>query len=355
LRESGGDCWYLVGAIWWRGGALRELQGLEAKRVDGKSDMNRGPSRGTFVKAAACTAASSLLEIPFMNASPLNLPIGLQLYTVGQEMDSDPAGTLKRVAAVGYKTVELSPLSKTPPRDLKKMLDDTGLKNPSGHYMLPDLMSKLPEMTEQAKMFGQEFMTVTVPWVSDPSRFKPDPAQGEFALFIAIISGLTLDDWKWNAEQFNKIGEQVKKAGLQLAYHNHNFEWRKYGDVTGYDEFLRLTQPDLVKLELDCGWATVAGQDPVAYLTKYSDRYRLLHVKDFRKGFTPRTELIGKDSGAPVPTELGRGAIDYRKIFAAAAHAKIRALFVEQEPPFTEMPALEAIKIDFEYVNGLKV
>src|SRR6202000_2496761 len=128
---------------------------------------------------------------------------------------SDPAGTLKKVAATGYQTVELSPLSKTPPRDLKKMLDDAGLKNPSGHYMLRELMNKLPAHMGRGKLFGQEFMTVTVPWVADPSRFKPDPAMGQFGLFIAIISGLTLDDWKWNAEQFNKSGEQVKKAGLQ--------------------------------------------------------------------------------------------------------------------------------------------
>jgi sugar phosphate isomerase/epimerase len=103
-------------------------------------------------------------------------------------------------------------------------------------------------------------MIVTVPWVADPSRFKPDPQGGEFALFLAVISGLTLSDWKWNAEQFNKVGEQVKKAGLQLGYHNHNFEWTEYDGVTAYDEFLRLTDPGLVKLELDCGWATVAGQ-----------------------------------------------------------------------------------------------
>ena len=148
-------------------------------------------------------------------------------------------------------------------------------------------------------------MVVTVPWVADPSRFKPDPQAGEFGLFIAIINGLTLDDWKWNAEQFNKVGDQVKQAGLQLAYHNHNFEWKSYGSVTGYDEFLSLTDPGLVKLELDCGWATVAGQDPVAYLTKYPERYSLLHIKDFRKGFTPRTTLMGKDPGAPVATKWG--------------------------------------------------
>lgn len=316
--------------------------------------MSEDLSRRTFVTAAAATVAASLLRVPGMRANPLNLPIGLQLYTVGKEMDADPAATLKAVAAAGYKEVELSPLSKTPPKDVAQMVADAGLKNPSGHYILPDLLSKLNEMTDLAHLFGQEFMIVTVPWVADPSRFKPDPAQGQFALFLAIVSGLTLDDWKWNAEQFNKIGEQTKKAGLQLGYHNHNFEWRSFGGTTGYDEFLRLTDPELVKLELDCGWATVAGQNPAAYLTKYPDRYRLLHIKDFRKGFTPRTALLAKDPGAPVGTELGRGAIDYRSIFPAAQKIKIRSIFVEQEPPFSEMPALEAIKVDYEYLKNLK-
>jgi sugar phosphate isomerase/epimerase len=315
-------------------------------------------TRRTFIetsaKAAGAGIATSVLGVTSVEANPLNLPIGLQLYTVGAEMDKDPAGTLKAVAAVGYKQVELSPLSKTPAKDLKKMVDDAGLKNPSGHYMLPDLMSRLPEIVELANLFGQEYMIVTVPWVADPSRFTPDPQGGEFALFLAIINGLTLDDWKWNAEQFNKVGEQVKKAGLQLGYHNHNFEWKKFAGVTAYDEFLRLTDAGLVKLELDCGWATVAGQDPVAYLTKYPERYRLLHVKDFKKEFTPRTTLAGKDVGAPVATELGRGSIDYARVFAAAKKGEIRGIFVEQEPPFTEMTALEAIKVNFEYVKNLK-
>ena len=317
--------------------------------------MNQITSRRTFVKAAACAGAASLLHSSVLFANPLGLPIGLQLYTVGAEMDTDPVATLKAIAATGYAQVELSPLTKIPPGDLKKALDDAGLKNPSGHYMLPDLLSNLDRNIELAHQFGEEFMVVTVPWVADPSRFTVDSSQGQFALFLAVIGGLTLDDWKWNAEQFNKLGEKIKKAGLQLAYHNHNFEWKSFGGLTAYDEFLRLTDPSLVKFELDCGWAAVAGQDPAAYLAKYPDRYSLLHIKDFKKGFTPRTTLLGKDPGAPVPTELGRGAIDYTTVFAAAKKAKIRALFVEQEPPFTEMPALEAIKINFDYVKNLKV
>jgi sugar phosphate isomerase/epimerase len=313
--------------------------------------------RRSFLKTGAALGAtiSSALKPCIIDAKPMNTPIGLQLYTVGKEMDADPFGTLKRVAAVGYTNVELSPIAKVPLKDLKKGLDDVGLKNPSGHYMLPDLMTKLEENVEAAKQLGQEYMVVTVPWVSDPSRFKTDSAGGQIAFFLAMLRGLTLDDWKWNAEQFNKVGEQVKKAGLQLGYHNHNFEFASFGSTTGYDEFIRLTDPNLVKLELDCGWVTVAGQDPIDYLTQYPDRYRLLHIKDFHKGFTPTTVLPVGDhlANAPVPTELGRGGIDYRKILSVANKGKIRALFVEQEPPFTEMPALEAIKVDYDYLKNL--
>jgi sugar phosphate isomerase/epimerase len=319
-----------------------------------KSIMTPDISRRCFLKTAATVAAAVPSALtPGMKANPMKAPIGLQLYTVGKEMDADPFGTLKQVAAIGYTAVELSPLGKLPLADLKKGLDDAGLKNPSGHYLLPDLMAKLDENIGAAKRLGQEYMIVTVPWVADPARFKTDSARGQMELFMAILRGLTLDDWKWNAEQFNKVGEHVKKAGLQLGYHNHNFEFKSYGSTTGYDEFIRLTDPDLVKLELDCGWVTVAGHDPAAYLTKYPDRYRLLHIKEFHKGFTPTTTLGEHGPHAPVPTELGKGGIDYGKILGATSNGQIRAMFVEQEPPFTEMPALEAIKADYDYLKNL--
>jgi sugar phosphate isomerase/epimerase len=320
--------------------------------------MNAATSRRHFLKTATAVGPAIPLALkPYIvNAKSMNAPIGLQLYTVGKEMDADPFGTLKRVAAVGYKDVELSPLAKVPLADLKKGLDDVGLKNPSGHYLLPDLMTKLEQNIEAAKQLGQEYMIVTVPWVADPSRFKTDSAGDQMAFFLALLRGLTLDDWKWNAEQFNKVGEHVKQAGLQLGYHNHNFDFKPYGSTTGYDEFIRLTDPNLVKLELDCGWMTVAGRDPIAYLTKYPNRYRLLHIKDFHKGFAPTTTLpVGEHSpNTPVPTELGRGTIDYRQILAVANKEQIQALFVEQEPPFTEMPALEAIKVDYDYLKNLE-
>jgi len=309
-------------------------------------------SRRDFLKASAI-AAPLLFDLPSMIAAPLHAPIGLQLYTVGPELDADPAGTIKRVAAAGYTQVELSPLSKVSPQELKKLLDDNGLKNPSGHHILPDLISHLDEQIATAKQFGQQYMIVTVPWISDVSRIKSNPADGQMGFFLALIASLTLDDWKWNADQFNKIGAEVKKAGLQLGYHNHNFDFKPLGATTGYDEFVRLTDPELVKLELDCGWMVVAGRDPVTYIDKHPDRYRLLHIKDFKKGFTPRTTMLDNSPGAPIPTELGRGAIDYKPILAAARKANIDLFFVEQEPPFKELPALDAIKVDYDYLANL--
>ncbi len=291
-----------------------------------------------------------------MEARTLQMPIGLELYTVGKEMEEDPHGTLKQVAAVGYKEVELSPMSKLGAKELRQMLDDVGLSNPAGHYLLPDLLKDFDGKIAFAKALGQHYIVVTVPWIQDMSRIHADPKAGQMGFFMAMLAAFTLDDYKWNAEQFNKVGEQVRQAGLQLAYHNHNFEFKEFaGGVTGYDEFVHLTDPELVKLEMDCGWVTVAGRDPVAYLHKFPERYQLLHIKDFKKGFTPTTKLGETGEGAPVPTELGRGGIDYSKIFAAAKKAQIVSIFVEQEPPFKEMPALEAMKVDYDYLHKLHV
>jgi sugar phosphate isomerase/epimerase len=311
-------------------------------------------SRREFLKTAAvCAAGASLLD--GRQAMALKRPIGLQIYTVNADFEKDPSGTLHKVAAAGYQLVEvspMSPMSKVPVSEIKKGLADTGLKNPSGHYMLPDLQDHLEDRIDIARELGEHYMIVTVPWVADPSRFQAG-SKNQMDMFRNMLNGLTLDDWKWNAEQFNKVGEQVKKAGLQLGYHNHNFEFRKIGNTTGYDEFLHLTDPHLVVLELDCGWVYVAGHDPIAYLKKYPERYRLLHIKDFKKGFTPTTTLMGNPATAPVPTELGRGGLDYSKILDAAQPNVI--LYVEQEPPFKEMPALEAMKVDFDYLHKLKV
>jgi sugar phosphate isomerase/epimerase len=180
----------------------------------------------------------------------------------------------------------------------------------------------------------------------------PEPGKIDFKAIMAQLASLNVEDFKTIAKRCNEMGAQAKKAGLQFGYHNHNFEFKpQSGGEVAYDIVLRETDPDLVKFELDCGWMAAAGHDPVAYLTKYPKRYRLLHIKDFQPTASPSTSL--DESVRPKAAELGRGHVDYKPIFAAAKNTEVELYYVEQEPPFTTTPAMEAIKIDYEYLHAL--
>ena len=159
---------------------------------------------------------------------------------------------------------------------------------------------------------------------------------------------MSLDDWRWNAEQFNRMGERVNAAGIKFGYHNHTAEFRTANGVVIYDELLRLTDPAKVTMEMDCGWVIVGGKNPVDYLLRYPTRFSMLHVKDFKLSGAP-----GSDTEPPPSAELGRGSIDYRPIFAAAKKANIKHTFIEQEQ--YDMPPMEALKIDAEYMKALAV
>jgi sugar phosphate isomerase/epimerase len=168
-----------------------------------------------------------------------------------------------------------------------------------------------------------------------------DPGSG------AARDAMTLDDWRWNAEQLNRIGESVNAAGIRFAYHNHTAEFRAESGVVFYDELLRTTDPAKVTMEMDCGWVVVGGKNPADYLTRYPMRFSMLHVKDFKMGGT----AVG--SAPPPSAELGRGSIDYRPIFEAAKKTHIEHAFVEQEQ--FDMPPMEALKIDADFMRALTV
>ena len=310
---------------------------------------SRFPSRRDFLRTAvAGTAALAVLSDWRGIANPLGLPIGLQLYTVREQLQKDFDGTLKKVAAAGYQEVEMAGFYNRSAGEVKKSLEAAGLSCPSAHYPLVELMTGLDAKIGYAKNLGLHYMICAFPWVADPSRFK-GAGSSPLAQAMALANGLTLDDWKWNAEQFNKIGEQTRKAGIQFGYHNHDLEFKEFNGVMAYDEILGHTDPELVTLELDCGWMKVAGHDPAACLRTYPTRYSMLHVKDERNLSQPTTSLLGASA-----TELGRGKIDYRPIFEAAKGAHIAHYFVEQEA-FPDVPPFEAIKIDCDYLRNLHV
>jgi sugar phosphate isomerase/epimerase len=269
-------------------------------------------------------------------ADPLGLPIGIQLYTVAGPLKADPAGTLKRLRAIGYREVEASGFAGLPAAGFRKLLDDAGLHCASCHLPLAD--GDWQRQFEDAIALGAHYAVAS----TMTSRKSGNPAD------IADPADKSAFD-RMTAEM-NRIGAAAAKAGLQFGYHNHDFEFKRFADgQLAFDRLLQRTDEKLVVFEVDCGWMAVGGHDPAAYLRRFPRRIRLLHIKDFPAAtLRPSTTTKGHPG-----TELGRGFIDYRSIFAAAKAARIAHYFVEQEPPFTRMPALAAAKVDYDYLHAL--
>jgi len=293
-------------------------------------NYNEKISRKSFMKASAFMLAAPMLsKLDFASKAPSK--IGLQLYTLRTDLSKDLEGTLKKVAAIGYKEVELFGYNdgkffgKTP-KEFKSILDGLGLDPVSGHYgagvQMKDqkgtLSNDWQRAVDDAASIGQKY--VNCAYLTDGER-------------------KSIDDYKKYVDLFNKSGEVAKKAGLQFGYHNHDFEFKKMDGQLPYD-IIASTDPDLVKLELDLYWIVKAGLDPVDLFKKYPGRFPLWHVKDM-------------DKGDQSFAEVGTGSIDFKKIFDARKIAGMTHFFVEQD--VAKIPALEAIDISFKNVTKMKV
>ncbi len=300
-------------------------------------------SRRTVLKTAAASVAGAALwnSAPWLMANPLGLPIGLQLYSVRDLLPKDYEGTLRQLNAIGYREVEAAGFFSRSASDVKHAMDQAALRCVSAHYPFAQLAPHVDEVIQFGKDLGLEYIICSSPGQSDGSRAKSGGAGAKMA-------ALTLDDWRWNAEQFNHIGERVNTAGIRFGYHNHTEEFREKQGVVVYDELLRLTDPAKVIMEMDCGWVVVGGKDPADYLTRYPTRISMLHIKDFKLDAAHTSE-----SDAPPSAELGRGSIDYHRIFQAAKKANIKHAFVEQEQ--YDIPVMDALKIDADYMKALTV
>lgn len=294
--------------------------------------------RGSLALAAMSLHTARAAEA---QTGPLAKPIGIQLYTVRDALAKDLPGTLRAISDIGYREVELAGIPPISATNLRKILNDRGLTAPSMHASMADLQTGLQERIDYAKALGTRYIVCSFPWTAD-SRFKTVPSQA----VVSLASGITLDDWKWNAEQLNKIGEVTARHGLLCGYHNHNMEFRTYGETVAYDELLRLTDPKLVTMEMDLAWVVTAGVDPVKYLKKHADRISLLHVKEVRKDLKTMTDRVQAQT-----TEVGSGKIDWKRTFKAMEAKNIAHYFVEQEN-FERTP-LEAVRISFDYLHEL--
>ena len=265
--------------------------------------------RRDFIGTMGALAASAVLPA-CRGASATNRisKIGVQLYTVRSLMEKDVEGTLAGVAAAGYTEVEFAGYFDKSPADIRAMLDRHGLVAPSVHSgnITPDAWAKA---LDAAHVVGHQY--IVVPWI--PAEIRK-----------------TLDDWKRVAADFNRIAAAAKAAGIQMAYHNHDFEFPLVEGKVPYDVLLAETDPNLVKLEIDLYWITKGGQDPLTYFARWPGRIPLVHVKD------------GKGPPDWAMTEVGSGAIDWKRIFAKSQQAGIQHYFVEHDQPADPIASITA-------------
>jgi sugar phosphate isomerase/epimerase len=275
------------------------------------------------------------------SANPLGRPVGIQLYTVNVPMQENPAGTLKQLREFGFGEVESAGFGKLSSKQFRQLLDDAGLACPSAHLEFD--INNLGAAFENAHALGAKYAasgSLRSLVASKPAVATPKP-------------GMSPDEAKRTAEFANRIGEAAKRAGLQYAYHNHDFEFSDQGGgVIGYDLLLRETDPELVKFEIDCGWMIFAGRNPIDYFKKYPNRFPMIHVKDFLAA--PDKSAVAGSAPVMLGAELGHGLVDYKPIIAEAAKAGLQHYFAEQEGPFSRMNQLQAARVDYDYLHAIR-
>jgi len=277
--------------------------------------------RRQFVKTSAALTTLSLLH-PSLTIGGSSAPIGLQLYTVRDQMKEDVAGTLEKVAKIGYKVVEGAGYDKRKfygmlPQDFKRLLTDNGLSMPSSHTTSPFLKDLSDATFEDAAEAGSEY--VILAWLFPEER-------------------KTLDDYKKIIELLNVSFEKAKEHGITLGYHNHDFEFKTLDDQVPYDLMMSYLPADM-PMELDLYWVTKAGLDPVDLFEKYSNRFRLWHVKDM------------DNSPEKFFTEVGNGVIDFQRIFDHSDASGLEYYFVEQDR--SKISPLKSIEISYSNVRKL--
>lgn len=248
---------------------------------------------------------------------------GLQLYTVRDDMARDPKGILKQIASFGYKQIESyegpgGMFWGMTPSDFKKFLDDLGLEMIASHC---DATKDFEKKAGEAASIGMKYLIYNWP-----------PA------------GAPLEEFKKKVELFNRCGEICKKEGLRFANHNYSSSFQQIDGVFPQDLLMRETDASLVDYEMDIYWVVVGGQDPIPWLKKYPDRFRLCHIKDRIKGSTERDASC----------DLGTGSIAIPQIIKAAAKNGMQYFFAEQERYDNSTP-MKSTKTDAEYMKRLRV
>ncbi|GAB5535942.1 MAG: sugar phosphate isomerase/epimerase [Rubricoccaceae bacterium] len=269
---------------------------------------------------AATTFASSTAMNALAAARSAGVPdtLGIQLYSLRDIFPGDVIGTLDMLTRFGYGEVEFAGLHDRTPAVMRGALDTLGLVAPATHVGLDAILADEDATFEMCRTMGHEYLVV--PWLAPEDR--PDR-----------------DGYLELADRLNALGERSKAAGVQLGYHNHDFEFDTFGgDTPAYDDFVARTDPELVVMELDLYWITKAGYDPLTYFERFPGRFPLWHVKD-----GAGSELA--------QTHVGAGQIDFARLFAASATAGLKHAFIEHDNP---EDSLAFARESIEYVESLR-
>ena len=269
--------------------------------------------------------------------------IGLQLFTFFNTIDADVQGTLKKIAGIGYKEIESAFSRKggyygMKPKEFAVMLNDLGLSWKSHHVLGAPF--KMP--ADFKPPVGADGKPMTIPQIKnlrDNYQEIVDEVAGAGVPYLvcANIPIGSVEEVKQSIDTLNKASEAAKKAGIILAYHNHDKEFETLDGKVIYDRFLTETNPDALKMELDLCWVTAAGVDPVELFKKHPGRFPLWHAKDY-----------DKEKKGPAP--VGTGIVDFKRIFANAKIAGMKHCFVEHD-----MPADPFASITTSYTNLDKI
>ncbi len=269
---------------------------------------------------AALAAAGSVSRLA---ADPLGQPIGFQVFPIREALAKDFTGTLKEMAAIGYRGVEMcsppgyvssgfGPLTKMTAAEMKTQITDAGLKCESCHYGFKELKENLDERIAFAKELGLKQMILSS---------------------FGLPKAATLGDWRKAAEELNPIGEKLKKAGLQCGFHNHHGEFAEIDGVLIYDELMRSFDAKLVKMQFQVAVISI-GYKASTYMTKYPGRFISLHLADW-------------SSADKKQASVGKGSVDWKELFQAAKKGGVKNYYVEMN--------MDAMRESYPYLHELKV
>ncbi|HTI57855.1 sugar phosphate isomerase/epimerase [Mucilaginibacter sp.] len=236
-------------------------------------------------------------------------PIGVQSYTYRNSFPTGVAATLDTIKALGITEMEGPNPKNTSPEEFKRMLDERGITMPSLGADYGAITKDPEQFIKLAKTFGCKYIMVA--WIPHGKTF-------------------TIDDAKKAAEDFNRVGKVLAESGITLCYHDHGYEFGPYEDGTLFDYIVKNTDPKYVSFEMDMLWTFHGGGDPVKLLYKYKDRWKLMHLKDIRKGIA--NDLTG-GTDTRNDVALGTGQIDVSKVLKAAKAIGIKHYFIEDESP----------------------